>query len=195
VPRPVESVWKDKLYIGKVTLLCGNPGLGKSFVSTDLAARTTNGSGWPDSPHEKHKPRGVVMINGEDDNEDTTVPRLIAHHADLSRIVTLDGLKDTEDGSAAPFAIDLSCHLDYVRAAIDQVDNAGLLIVERCVRGRLDRLLKRVVGPTGFFYAHLSRRTVDHAAAIATAEPPHTPAPAAGGFISILRSGIRRCHA
>ena len=69
-------------------------------------------------------------MSAEDDVADTIVPRLIAHKADLSRIVTLDGLKDTDDDSAAAHAIDLSCHLDYVRAAIDQVENPGLLVVD-----------------------------------------------------------------
>ncbi|MFO0791964.1 MAG: AAA family ATPase [Pirellulales bacterium] len=129
-PQAVESLWKDKLYVGKVTLLCGNPGLGKSFVTTDLAARTSNGKGWPDAPRERHEPGGVVLCNAEDDTADTIVPRLIAHGADLNRIVTLDGLRDTDDEDAAPYAIDLSCHLEYIRTAFHEVENPKLLIVD-----------------------------------------------------------------
>jgi putative DNA primase/helicase len=129
-PRPIESLWHPFLYIGKVTLLCGNPGLGKSYVGVDLAARASSGDGWPDAPKEIHAERGVVILSAEDDVEDTIVPRLIAHNADLSRIVTLDGLKDSDDQSAALTAIDLTHHLDYVRAAVDQVEDCGLLVVD-----------------------------------------------------------------
>ncbi len=46
--RPVEWLWPGKIPIGKVTLLVGDPGLGKSLMALDVAARVTTGASWPD---------------------------------------------------------------------------------------------------------------------------------------------------
>jgi hypothetical protein len=46
--RPVEWLWPNRIAIGKVTLLVGDPGLGKSLVALDIAARVSRGTPWPD---------------------------------------------------------------------------------------------------------------------------------------------------
>ena len=48
--RPVEWLWHKRIPIGKVTLLCGDPGLGKSLVALDMAARVTSGAPFPAPP-------------------------------------------------------------------------------------------------------------------------------------------------
>jgi hypothetical protein len=45
---PVEWLWPGRIPIGKVTLLVGDPGLGKSLIALDLAARVSTGAAWPD---------------------------------------------------------------------------------------------------------------------------------------------------
>ncbi len=55
-PRePVEWLWPGKIPIGKVTLLIGDPGLGKSLVALDVASRVTRGAGWPEEERQGDK--------------------------------------------------------------------------------------------------------------------------------------------
>lgn len=56
---PVEWLWKDRIALGKITFLVGDPDEGKSYLATALAAHVTNGTPWPDgAPCE----RGSVLI-------------------------------------------------------------------------------------------------------------------------------------
>ena len=48
----------DRVPIGKLTLLADDPGLGKSFVTLDVAARVSSGDAWPDLPLVKQQPGG-----------------------------------------------------------------------------------------------------------------------------------------
>ncbi len=52
VPEQVPWLWPPRIALGKLTLLAGDPGLGKSFLTLDLAARISVGAPWPDDPHE-----------------------------------------------------------------------------------------------------------------------------------------------
>ena len=47
-PAEVAWLWPGRIALGKVTLLAGDPGLGKSFVTLDIAARVSRGASWPD---------------------------------------------------------------------------------------------------------------------------------------------------
>lgn len=63
-PEPVTWLWPGRIARGKLTLIIGDPGQGKSFLTPDLAARVTTGRAWPDkSP----APCGdVVLLTAED---------------------------------------------------------------------------------------------------------------------------------
>lgn len=92
----LEWLWPGRIPIGKLTLLAGDPGLGKSFVTLDLAARVSRGDAWPDLPLVKQKPGGVVLMNCEDDAGDTIAPRLDKAGADDKRIVLLEGVRQLD---------------------------------------------------------------------------------------------------
>lgn len=83
--EPVQWLWPKVVAAGKITLLLGEPGQGKSMLAAALAARVSTGSTWPQSDG-----RGLqgdaVLIAPEDDPGDTLTPRLIAAGADLDRI-------------------------------------------------------------------------------------------------------------
>jgi hypothetical protein len=89
-PRPVEWLWPLRLALGKVALLEGDPGLGKSVVALDLVARLSTGRPWPDGTAAPGAWPSLVF-EGEDGNRDTLVPRLQALGADLSRVYYPDG--------------------------------------------------------------------------------------------------------
>jgi hypothetical protein len=48
-PEAVRWLWPGRIPAGKLTILSGDPGLGKSFLTVDLAARVSRGMPWPDS--------------------------------------------------------------------------------------------------------------------------------------------------
>src|SRR5262245_45157690 len=84
-PRPISWLWPGRLALGKLSLLEGDPGQGKSSLTVDLCARLTTGAAWPDGAP-LPAPASVVLLNAEDDPEDILVPRLIAAGADCSRV-------------------------------------------------------------------------------------------------------------
>lgn len=83
-PEPIDWLWDGWLAAGKLHVLAGAPGTGKSTIAFALAAALTAGRWWPDG---KRAPVGSVLIwSGEDDPADTIMPRLLAAGADPARI-------------------------------------------------------------------------------------------------------------
>ena len=95
-PKKVKWLWPGRIPAGKVTVLDGDPGLGKSTITLDLTARLTTASPLPDG----HRPEGpicVLLLSAEDGVEDTIVPRLKVAGADLNKVTIVDHVGD-EDG-------------------------------------------------------------------------------------------------
>ena len=91
VIRTIAFLWQGRLPFGKLAILDGDPGLGKSFVALDLCARLSSGRPFPDgSSSPLPGPANCVYFNGEDGDDDTTGPRLQALGADLERVFVLD---------------------------------------------------------------------------------------------------------
>lgn len=83
-PEPIDWLWCGWLARGKVHVMAGAPGTGKTTAALSLAAILTAGGHWPDgSPC---RPSSVLIWSGEDDPRDTIVPRLSAAGADLDRV-------------------------------------------------------------------------------------------------------------
>ncbi|MDQ6617392.1 MAG: AAA family ATPase [Actinomycetota bacterium] len=99
-PEAVDWLWPGRLPLGKVTVLDGDPGLGKSTLTLDVAARLTTGSPMPDG-HRLDGPSGAVILSAEDGIGDTIRPRLEAAGADLGRVFVLDAIADP-DGPPRP---------------------------------------------------------------------------------------------
>jgi KaiC/GvpD/RAD55 family RecA-like ATPase len=95
ITKPVEWLWDKRIPKGKLTMFDGDPDVGKSVVTMDLAARVSVGRTFPDGA--RCEPGNVLIVNVEDAKDDTIVPRLKAHGADLERITIIDGMP-TEDG-------------------------------------------------------------------------------------------------
>jgi putative DNA primase/helicase len=92
IPKLVRWLWTHRVPFGKVTVLDGRPGLGKSAITIDAAARVTTGRPMPGDTTPAAAPGNVLIVTAEDDWEDTVVPRLMAAGADLSRVFRLDDL-------------------------------------------------------------------------------------------------------
>jgi putative DNA primase/helicase len=87
-PKPVRWLWEGRIPKGFITVFAGRTGLGKSFVTCDIAARVTTGDEWPDSDGECVEPGNVLLIS-EDSFDYVLAPRLIAMEADLDRVYFL----------------------------------------------------------------------------------------------------------
>src|SRR5207245_1613589 len=112
--KPVEWLWLHRIALGKLTLLVGDPGEGKSLTTIDFIAHITTGRAWPDGAP---CPRAdCITLNAEDDEEDTTKPRLMAAEADVHRVTNLQGVQD-KDGERL---VNLVRDLGVLRATITQ---------------------------------------------------------------------------
>ena len=85
---PVEWLWKPYLPFGKLSVLQGNPGEGKTYFAMHLAAACTNGKLLPNM--ESMEPFNVIYQTAEDGLGDTVKPRLIEAGADLDRVLVID---------------------------------------------------------------------------------------------------------
>jgi putative DNA primase/helicase len=86
----VSYLWQDRIALGKLTLLAGEPGLGKTFAAIDIAAHVSTGSPFIDG---STPPKGkVAIITAEDGAGDTIRPRLDAAGADVSQVLHVDGV-------------------------------------------------------------------------------------------------------
>ena len=97
-PESVRWLWQGYIPLGKVTVLDGDPGLGKSLLTLDLAARVTTGRDMPDGT--PGVCGAVVVLSAEDDLADTIRPRLDAAGAIVAQVTALEavGDVDTETG-------------------------------------------------------------------------------------------------
>ncbi len=127
--EPVEWLWPQRLALGKITTLDGDPGLGKSSITLDIAARVSSGQPMPDgSPGVRG---GVVLITPEDGLSDTIQPRLARAGAALSKIVSVCPIElvDHVTGHAYQRPFLLPDDLDYLEKAMQRVD-ARLVIMD-----------------------------------------------------------------
>ncbi len=98
-PKSIEWLWDSWLAAGKLHILGGAPGTGKTSLCMALAATVSGGGRWPDGS--RCTPGNVLVWSGEDDPEDTLIPRLILSGADLTRVFFISGVDDGE--SSRPF--------------------------------------------------------------------------------------------
>ena len=85
----VQWLWPGRLTLGHLSILDGDPGLGKSLVTLDLCARLSTGRALPDGAP-VGEPASVIVINAEDGARDIIHGRLVAAGAVLSRVHVFD---------------------------------------------------------------------------------------------------------
>ena len=91
-PTKVEWLWYPYIPYGKVTIIQGDPGEGKTTLILNLAALLSKGEKLPES-EEKSDPINIIYQTAEDGLSDTVKPRLIAANADDERITVIDESK------------------------------------------------------------------------------------------------------
>lgn len=123
-PEAVSWLWPGRFPLGKVVVVEGDPGLGKSTVTLDLAARVTTGTGWPDGSGTA--PLGpVVILSAEDGPADTIRPRFDAAGGNAALAMIVTGVADDR----GPGLVTLPDHLALLRVTVEHL-GAKLVIVD-----------------------------------------------------------------
>jgi len=150
----VTWLWPGRLPLGKLSILDGDPGLGKSLLTLDLAARVSTGARMPDGAPGIEGGAGVVLLSAEDGLGDTIRPRLEAAGADLERVVAVTEMP-TDDGPRLP-------ELPEDVLAVEQVvrDTGARLVV-------VDPLMAYLAGGVNANRDHDVRRALAPLAAMA----------------------------
>ncbi len=129
-PERIAWLWPERIALGKLTMFAGDPGLGKSMLTAELAAHVSTGKPWPvdGSPC----PRGaVLMLSAEDDLADTIRPRLDAAGADVTRVYALPMVKDVDpDGHERRRVPSLVDDLERIEALLKRHPEIRLLTID-----------------------------------------------------------------
>jgi hypothetical protein len=117
-PKKIEWIWKGRIPLGMLTLVAGDPGLGKSFLSTWICSRLSTGGGFPDNDAPAIA-GGIIYLSAEDSASYAIRPRADANGADASKIYIL------EDSS-----LDISIDLKRIAAKVDEDPSIRLVIID-----------------------------------------------------------------
>jgi AAA domain-containing protein len=122
-PTSVSWLWEPYLARGKLSVIDGDPGTGKSFVTIDLAARISSGAALP-CGGPSAEPASVLLLSAEDDARDTICPRLLAANSNPSQ-VGIFAAPGLEMDRLPQFPQDL----DALESAI-RISNAALVVID-----------------------------------------------------------------
>ena len=130
-PEPIRWLWRDRIALGKVTIIAGDPGLGKSLVTIAMAAHVSKGQPWPvdGSPCEAGD---VIILSAEDDPADTLRPRLDAAGADVSRVSIVKSVRSIPRGGDQPISrmFSLRADLKAMQLAALRLPACRLIIID-----------------------------------------------------------------
>lgn len=147
-PKEVRWLWYPYIPFGKITLLQGDPGDGKSKLALSLAALLSKGAQLPFTDEdERNEPMTVIYQTTEDDKDDTVVPRFNAAGGDGEKLVFI-----REDKKNLTFGD------ERIRKAVEKY-RAGLLI--------LDPMSSYIGGECSLNSANETRAEFNHLIAVA----------------------------
>jgi putative DNA primase/helicase len=126
-PEPVCWLWPDWLALGKLHILAGAPGQGKTTIAMAMLATVSIGGRWPDGS--RCKAGNVLIWSGEDDPADTLLPRLLAAGADRARCYFVSGAR--VDGEVQPF--DPARDMGQLLAAVGKIGGVKMIVVDPVV--------------------------------------------------------------
>jgi AAA domain len=157
----VAWLWRGWLALGKISVVDGDPGLGKSAVVLDIAARESTGRPFPDGSECEAGAGGVVILSAEDGLADTIKPRLEAAGADTSRISSLGTVWEGKGGRRHERTLSLPEDIPLIEREIRRVE-ATLVIVDplmaflpKKIDAHKDQDVRRALAP----FASMAERT------------------------------------
>jgi hypothetical protein len=143
-PTDTRWLWPGRIPLGRLTMLVSDPGLGKSLLTLEIAARVSRGAPWPDEQRAESKEQGVIstvsgsmlsapcsvlLLTAEDDLADTVRPRLESFGADSERILAIDSVPG-QDAADVPRAFALNRDLARLANLLDAMPDCRLVIVD-----------------------------------------------------------------
>jgi putative DNA primase/helicase len=125
-PESINWAWPNRFAFGKMAMIAGDPGLGKSTILVDIAALHSRGGEFP-CGEGRATVCETAILTAEDGLRDTLVPRLMAAEAVLDRIHFITGTRTegtaTDDTAMFDLARDVAVMRKYLKA------NAGIKII------------------------------------------------------------------
>ena len=125
VSKPVNWLWKNRIARGKISMLVGHPGLGKSQITAYMAAIVSTGGAWP-VDYDVCPIGNVVLLSAEDDAADTIRPRLEAAGADIEKVYIIDAMKDGSNERMFNLTVDLP----RVENLLQCIGDVALIIID-----------------------------------------------------------------
>jgi putative DNA primase/helicase len=128
--RPIERVWPGRVARGKLTLIAGHPGLGKSQIALSVAATISTSGYWPDGGRPAQQ-SNIIILSAEDEPEDTLGPRFDAAGGDSDRVEIVEMVR-TREGARKTVERGFSLQQDISLRArkIEQIGNVALIVVD-----------------------------------------------------------------
>jgi RecA-family ATPase len=126
-PEKLTWVWPGRIPEGKLVLLGGPPGLGKSQVTAFIAAIVSNGGAWP-CGEGSAAPGNVMIMSAEDGIQDTIVPRLIAAGANTHRVHIVAAASKPDGTGRKTFS--LKTDVDLLEMKAKEIGDVRLIIVD-----------------------------------------------------------------
>jgi len=129
-PKPINWLWPEKIARGKVTMISGDPGLGKSLLTVALASAVSTGAKWPVTGG--NAPCGsVIMLSDEDAVADTIRPRLDAAGADCSKIHALTMVREIDEyGETTDRSFSLEKDIDRLAEVVEKLGDCALIQID-----------------------------------------------------------------
>jgi putative DNA primase/helicase len=140
-PEVLEWIWEQRIPAGKITLLNGAQGGGKSILFCDIIGHVTTGRDWEDGAKNTMGARRVLLASTEDDEADTIIPRLMAAGADLEKVEILDKLLVEQvvmsanggvlsRGKKKKKMLDLKAHTKLLKGIIKKFPDVALILLD-----------------------------------------------------------------
>jgi hypothetical protein len=159
-PEAVSWLWRHRIPLASLVVMDGDPGIGKSTITIDLAARITRGATMPDGSRSDAGLGSVLLVGAEDALSFTVSPRLRAAGADLERVHALSGVSDpAQPGGHRPLSFPEDqgileraiLNTGAVFVVIDPI----MAYLSDSINSNSDQEVRRVLTPL----AHIAERT------------------------------------
>lgn len=125
--KPIRWLWHNVFPIGKVSLLVGDGGAGKSYFANYMASRITTGRDWID-PEERQPVGKVIIITTEDGVADTIKARATLMGTEQEKLLIIDGAR--EGLSEDVISLSLGKNIDQIDKAIIKIKDVRLLVFD-----------------------------------------------------------------